>query len=863
MAPSKPLTGKKKVMFDGDDETNDDTNDDSSGASSSDSSSSSSSSTSSSSPSKLKKGAPAVASKKRTSSSGDIHNDAGSNLRLTVNKKYATEYQQRKEREELRQIQLERQHRGISEGDGPDDDDDDDDERDSSDEDEDEDGALLTPSANVQFLKTIKALRRKEDVIYDPNTRFFEDLGPENDTVTDDDDDDDGPRKRKPQRFKDVVREQILEQIEEEGREGIGQNKPSGALTDNRSKLAYDKQQDELRQAFLNESSKLGDDGKAALDVDDADDDGDDWMVVKKKAAAGKDDDMEREATEHLKEIEKISQSGNTFKDPRGEIEDGDRFLFDFIKNKKWIDSHDHDGEEDDNSANDTASTRNENNRDDDESSLDGIDRADDYEAKYNFRFEQAAAQTASTGALLSIQTYARGQTMNTVRRQDTTRKDKRQERKERKAADRKAKEEQLKRLKNAKRQEMNEKLSQVKAVIGAVDDNSIDEVTIMKLLEGDYDPEKFENAMKHAYGDDFYNKEDGEWKTDLDVRQSLKEDDEGDVLVGRDDVDGGMYDTYDDDGGKDEDDQMQEGDHDYDETEEWNEDGNQGYEQEGSHEESELEKKLKSKMQNELYKLDYEDIVAGMPTRFKYREVESNDYGLTTQEILFARDASLKQFVSLKKLAPYNEQGEFHPGSRKRRRFREMLKQDLEEMFPQPLEEEAPKVADDDNQEDVVMSGETMKKKRRRLKKGKKKSGCTEDTPESIPEKKSKGTESNRTENQKSNVGLDSSMKEPEKRRRKKSGTKGEAPGGTTLSEASKEHAQVDLKHQEYKLVRCEDTMQALSDEYKSGSIVQLAKSNKHVSGEKENLKKKKRKKSKQDKIAGLNSSRLAAYGL
>merc|ERR1712176_1471513 len=115
--------------------------------------------------------------------------------------------------------------------------------------------------------------------------------------------------------------------------------------------------------------------------------------------------------------------------------------------------------------------------------------------------------------------------------------------------------------------------------------------------------------------------------------------------------------------------------DREYDESEEWGDDIYNDY-----NGESKLEKKLKAKMQEELYKLDYEDIVAGMPTRFKYREVESNDYGLTTQEILFARDTTLKQFVSLKKMAPYDDRGEHFVGSKKRRKFREMLKKDLED---------------------------------------------------------------------------------------------------------------------------------------------------------------------------------------
>jgi protein KRI1 len=64
-----------------------------------------------------------------------------------------------------------------------------------------------------------------------------------------------------------------------------------------------------------------------------------------------------------------------------------------------------------------------------------------------------------------------------------------------------------------------------------------------------------------------------------------------------------------------------------------------------------ELEKEME-----EYYKLDYEDTIGDLKTRFKYKQVQSNSFGLSTLEILQSDDQDLNLYVSMKKLTPYRE---------------------------------------------------------------------------------------------------------------------------------------------------------------------------------------------------------------
>jgi protein KRI1 len=653
-------------------------------------------------------------------SDSDSNSDSDAPLKLSINKKFATEYEKRKRQQELVNARQEGE------------DYDDSDYSSSEDESEDENAELLTEKVDLQILKTIKALRTKDESIYNKNQKFFED---QDDNLPVVHEHSESKKKSKKKIYKDVVREQILEKMER-GEEASDDEESENEIISRRnieslSKLEYDEEQKAIRSDFLDDGNLFDDD--------------DGELLTKKKQPEGDKykDTFAKERQEALATL--LDSTSTPLKDPKGEVEDADKFLLDFISNKRWVDPNDSDSDEDNN---DNKNCKNKiDDGHDSDASLEDIERTDEFESRYNFRFEEA---NANSGAGLSVVGYARNALSDTIRRKDDSRKKKREERKERKAAER--------RLKNAKKEQLEERISQIKSVLGskmdAEDDTAIekdlDEELVAKLMEGDFDEDKYEELMNKLYNDDFYEKEDSEWKTDSDVKNSLKksfgEGDESGIAIDDDEADA-IYDDgeveFPDEHGDDE------------IHEEYT--SHEGA-QETDKNESNLEKKLKKKMLDELYKLDYEDIIGDMPTRFKYRKVEPNRYGLTPEEILYARDTTLKQFVSLKRMAPYDEGGEYVPGTKKRKRFRDMFKADYHET-------RASNHLGDDAEEEVANTG----KKRRRQKKGKKKDeNKVEMTKEDeANDLKTKTNDQNALEN-------NSARKDPtEKVKRRKSGKK------------------------------------------------------------------------------------------
>nr|CAG8614108.1 14347_t:CDS:10 [Entrophospora candida] len=165
-------------------------------------------------------------------------------------------------------------------------------------------------------------------------------------------------------------------------------------------------------------------------------------------------------------------------------IDNDEAFLTEYILNRGWIDkdliriptyeelvAEHHDSEEDE------------------------FDEAvDNFESKYNFRFEE--------GGSTKITTYSRN-VEGSMRRIDNKRKIQRYDREERKAEEKKKKMEELKRFKNLKKKEIHEKLQKIKEITGN-ENVGFDEVD----LEEDFNPEKYDDKMQKIFDEEFYNKQ-------------------------------------------------------------------------------------------------------------------------------------------------------------------------------------------------------------------------------------------------------------------------------------------------------------------------------------------------------------------
>ncbi|CAN8061400.1 unnamed protein product [Agarophyton chilense] len=519
---------------------------------------------------------------------------------LPINKRFADKYEASKRREFLNNssVALLQSSDDLS----------------SSSEEEDELGELLTKGIDKRFKETIEAIRRKDPRIYDKSTKFFES---QSDGEQDDDKSqrsyhsEDEPvagwdsiaevakRDTTKLTLKDYVRENLLKDgrlsdndtdTENDIEEGKHMN---GTFTQEKAFVGSI----ESRNARPNSHLKVGSDLLGSESEGEEKEEEDENFFTKKKKNINEIEKEEQEFDKFLKKQshKRAQQTGDELllhsyleKENPDEKE---RFLRDFVMNNGWLDKNavDAPGASDYKIEIDLPGEVDEKIEEDENFE----EKNDEFEAKYNFRFEDPDGS--------NVVSYAR-KISDSMRRPDDRRKKAREARRLRKQLEKAAKIEDIKHLKNLKKKEIQARLLAIQEAAGdELDTTGFD-------LEGDFDPEEFNKQMERNFGDGYYSRED----THMKGQEKLKERglQETYAITARSNV---PEDVQDDVG----------------------------------------------RLIDEYYNLNYEDIVGGVPVRFKYKKVAPESFNMTPEHILTTDDRELNSLVSLKYLAPYRSERE------------------------------------------------------------------------------------------------------------------------------------------------------------------------------------------------------------
>lgn len=274
----------------------------------------------------------------------------------------------------------------------------------------------------------------------------------------------------------------------------------------------------------------------------------------------------------------------------------------------------------------------------------DELQKQAEFEHKFNFRYEEPDDDF--------IKRYPRT-IDNSVRKQDTKRKQKRQETKDRKLKEKEEKMQQIEMLKELKRKEIQEKIDKLKMVAGQ------DTIPFNPdELDEDFDPEAHDRRMQELFNDEYYQVDEGEEKPECDIDELKFEDwDNYEATEGNDDDEGGHC--------EDDDFNM---DCDYDpkaaaeaRKKSLQEELIENTTKKKRGRRNRFMEMIKSKKPvfdpedektyseyiDEYYKMDCEDIIGDTQCRFKYTECEPNDFGLTIEEVsLFEQFENFKYIL-------------------------------------------------------------------------------------------------------------------------------------------------------------------------------------------------------------------------
>ncbi|RVW26010.1 Protein KRI1-like [Vitis vinifera] len=487
----------------------------------------------------------------------DDHNDI--DTKIEIDEEFARRYEHNKRREDLHRLE-ELKKKGLA-GIGDSDDDESESESSSDADDDESDG----DEEDLQFFDALIKVKNQDPSLKQTDTRLFE--------VKDSDETKavKGEKSKKAMYLKDVVAKQLIEEgAEYDDEEETEKPKPK----------SYAEEQEELRRAFLDAAEEV------------MEDDGGELLSMKENATEkdeSGDGEMQKKLDEYFGED--------------GKLDENSMFLKEYFLNKMWIGDGDTGGGAGDKEAEGVSEDEEE------------IERQEEYEKKYNFRYEENVGDR-----VLGHARFVEG----SVRKKSNARKAQRESKKERMARAEEERKEELKRLKNLKKREILEKMNKIKEIAG-IGENGVLPVN-EDDLEGEFDPEEYDRKMKVAFDEDYYN---------------------------ADDADPGFGSDSDEDGGG-----LEKPDFDKEDEllglpKNWDvcESGD-GFL--AAREKILKQKKdVESDSDSEKEEIEPEE---DLKTRFKYTTVNPKRFGLSAEEILMMDDTDLNQYVSLKKLAPYRE---------------------------------------------------------------------------------------------------------------------------------------------------------------------------------------------------------------
>ncbi|GFE54419.1 zinc zz type domain-containing protein [Babesia ovis] len=468
---------------------------------------------------------------------------------------------------------------------------------------EDEDAVLLTNRVENKIFQTLVNIKNKNPVIYDPNVKCFSDSDFDEDIET-------GVKKSKGLRYKDMVRETLLKEgaegLDGSGSEGddsapLGDTAVNGDISEH--KKSYQEEQDDLKSAFLSVADELDDDSE----------------FFKKSSTTDVLPEPRKGSKKAMTSLLGTSEDSIISRYWSGQqtMDKDEEFLKDYILNQRWredkLDNLDY-----------AKQLRLE--QEDEEH----YNAAEDFEYKYNYRFEEAGGATIE-GHPRNIE--------DSVRKVDDRRKKKRLEKKQKQKEEQIRRDEELKRVKNLKKAEIEKRMREIEANAGVhLTEDVVD-------LNAPFDPEQHERDMENILGSG-YDGNDDDWNPGDDANGEVEElwwlcdhCNKG-IPVGHKHFDCSECENY---------------------------TLCEPCVPLANHEHLTMTAKVVppscapptvdqdqlAKLEEDYYKLDYEDMIGDLKVRFKYRQVQP--YKCDVKTILEKTDQELNAMMPLSKLLTYD----------------------------------------------------------------------------------------------------------------------------------------------------------------------------------------------------------------